>query len=165
MKRLRISAFVLLLLSTVTNAASNLVVERDAFRFRLPAGWTILNQNENQGFWLVNFSNQNSDVIQLSVSKTLGPAKFAAAKRNLKAGMGRDKSQEGWQLKQSGTIELAPFAQVDEEIYRATKGDLTSASYNIYGSSNIALFTFTLNRDAPDIAKVVRPLLSGFVWK
>lgn len=155
-------AFVLL---SSAHAAASPTVERDPFSFTLPHTWSVLTQEETADFWTFNFHNSNAEVIQFAVRKALRPALMIKAKANLKKGMGKDQTANGWRLLSSRVTTIAPFGEVDEEVFVSTGGDLTSVTYHVYGAHNIALFTFTLKGDKPNIAEIVRPLLKGFKWK
>jgi hypothetical protein len=154
--------FILIFIIVPTSFA--LEVKRPSFHFLLPPDWHVLKQGQDKNFWIIDFSDEYSDVIQLSVTKSLTSSEFQNARKRLKSHMGHDKSNEGWKLLRSGTISIQPFGQVDEEIFLATQGDLISATYNLYGNNSIAVFTFTVSRNDPNISHVARKLLLGFSW-
>ncbi len=157
--------FLVLSLAPVLSQANSSAIKSEAFEFSLPSNWQVLNKNESNGFSTVNFQNEKSDVIQFSVSGELSPVKFKNAKKSLQLGLGKDKSSDGWIVKKYGVVVIPSLGDVDEEITVATTGDLTSATYTVYGNGRIALFTFTLNGNEPNIERIVRPLVSAFKWK
>lgn len=166
MRYLWIIIVALLLTPLGTYAGSGAKMEKEAFSYELPEGWGVLTEEkEDSQFWSINFYHQNGSLIQFAVSKKLSNAAFATAKLLLRDGMGQDKSDQGWKLKKSSTIDILPFGQVDEEIFTSTKDNTTSATYTIYGRENIAIFTFTVDGHSSDIDSVVRPLLKGLAWK
>jgi hypothetical protein len=142
-------------------------VEREAFVYEAPAGWSMFNNEMRSSFAIASFFNAGGEMIQLSVSGKLTPEQFAGARERLRAAQ-KVQARHGWMLARSGSAELPPHGTVDEAVYFDEDNRLTSFAYNVFGPERIALFTITFKGIKPDVdeaARAARPMLDGLRWK
>lgn len=142
-------------------------VEREAFVYEAPAGWSVFNNEMRSTFAMASFFNAGGEMIQLSVSGKLTPEQYAGARERLRA-VEKGGMRHGWILTRAGSAELPPHGTVDEAVYHDNVNLLTSFAYNVFGPERIALFTITFKGIKPDVdeaARAARVMLGGLRWK
>jgi len=161
-----IFTFFALIFSLSCLAGPDVNINQESFSYILPGEWEMFKQNEDSGFKHYAFYNEQTDImIELSVSEWLDSSKFQVVKQAFTNDIGKDKPQLKMKAVSHRVVEIIPYGKVDEDIYQSTKGDYKHISYNLYNKSHIALITFTLQKNKPNMIDTIRPLLLGFKWK
>jgi hypothetical protein len=136
-------------------------VDRPSFVFELPAGWETLSKEGPMNLENYNFYNARGDVVQLGVSKPLGPKAYAAARKSGQA----DAREDGWKLVRSRVVKLSPLGDVDESVYVDPGQPLSLYSYSVFGPGRIASIRITYNRRDVSASESARKIVKGLRWK
>lgn len=164
MRRRIVSAFAVLVgifAAAPLQAADPVRVDHRSFVFELPPDWEPLSKEGPKNLENYNFYNLRGDVVQLGVSKPLGPKAYAAARKSERA----DPPEDGWKPVRSRVVKLPPLGDVTESVYVDPGQPLSLYSYSIFGPGRIASIRITFNRRDLSASESARKIVRGLRWK